>query len=161
MENKITNLYAYQISCLLERKKIDPVILLEQFIENFEKSSNQKKYAFSKFLKKESLKEAESAWKRQREGNRLSIFDGIPTGWKDVIDIYNSPALAGSALLRKTRINKIVKDATVVLRAKKKGMISLAKTSTVEFAFGGLGINFSSPVTNATLFIPTLFTALS
>ena len=120
MENKITNLYAYQISCLLERKKIDPVILLEQFIENFEKSSNQKKYAFSKFLKKESLKEAESAWKRQREGNRLSIFDGIPTGWKDVIDIYNSPALAGSALLRKTRINKIVKDATVVSRAKKK-----------------------------------------
>lgn len=145
MENKITHLYAYQISCLLERKKIDPVILLEQFIENFEKASNKKKYAFCKFLKKESLKEAENAWKRQKEGNRLSFFDGIPTGWKDVIDIHNSPALAGSALLRKTRINKIVKDATVVSRAKKKGIISLAKTSTVEFAFGGLGVNSSSP----------------
>ena len=37
-----------------------------------------------------------------------------------------------------------MKDATVVSRAKKKGMITLAKTSTVEFAFGGLGINNSS-----------------
>ena len=49
MENKITNLYAYQISCLLERKKIDPVILLEQFIENFEKSSSQKNMLFLNF----------------------------------------------------------------------------------------------------------------
>ncbi|MDA9558995.1 amidase [Alphaproteobacteria bacterium] len=145
MENNITHLYAYQISELLEKKKIDPVILLEQFIENYEKASNQARYAFCKFLKKESLLEAESSWKRQKENNRLSIFDGIPTGWKDVIDIKNFPALAGSDLLLKTRINKIVKDATVVTRAKKKGIISLAKTSTVEFAFGGLGINSSSP----------------
>ena len=93
---------------------------------------------------KESLKEAEISWKRQKEDNRLSVFDGIPTGWNDVIDIKNFPAFAGSNLLLKTRINKIVKDATVVARAKKKGIISLAKTSTVEFAFGGLGVNSSS-----------------
>jgi aspartyl-tRNA(Asn)/glutamyl-tRNA(Gln) amidotransferase subunit A len=145
MENKITQLYAYQIADLLERKKIDPVILLEQFIENYEKESNKARYAFCKFLKKESLLEAEISWKRQKEDNRLSVFDGIPTGWKDVIDIKNFPAFAGSNLLLKTRINKIVKDATVVTRAKKNGIISLAKTSTVEFAFGGLGINSSSP----------------
>ena len=144
MENKITKLYAYEISDLLERKKIDPVVLLEQFIENYEKASNQVKYSFCKFLKKESLLEAEISWKRQKEDSRLSVFDGIPTGWKDVIDVKNSPAVAGSELLLKTRINKIVKDATVVARAKKKGIISLAKTSTVEFAFGGLGINSSS-----------------
>ena len=118
--------------------------MLELFIDNFEKSSNKTKYAFSRFLKKEALKEAEASWKRQKEGNRLSEFDGIPIGWKDVIDLKNFPALAGSKLLKKIRINKAVKDATVVLRAKKKGIISLAKTSTVEFAFGGLGINTSS-----------------
>lgn len=52
MNNNITKLYAYQISDLLEKKIIDPVVLLELFINNFEVASKKTKYAFSNFLKK-------------------------------------------------------------------------------------------------------------
>ena len=65
----------------------------------------------------------------------------MPSGWKDVIDIKNNPAFGGSKLLESMRKNLQVSDANVVLNAKKNGIIPLFKTSTVEFAFGGLGIN--------------------
>ena len=74
---------------------------------------------------------------------RLSIFDGIPSGWKDVIDIKNYPAFGGSKLLKKLRKNIKVKDANIVTNARRSGIIPLFKTSTVEFAFGGLGLNSS------------------
>ena len=74
----------------------------------------------------------------------MSIFDGVPSGWKDVIDIKNYPAFAGSKLLKKLRKNIKVEDACAVINARKKGIIPLFKTSTVEFAFGGLGVNSSA-----------------
>ena len=61
----------------------------------------------------------------------------------DVIDIKNSPAFARSKLLKKIRKNIKVKDAHVVTNARRSGIIPLFKTSTVEFAFGGLVLNSS------------------
>ena len=143
MKNYITKLTAYEIGTLLSEKKIDPVNLLELFIENYNNAPEYTKNAVSKALKKDALIEAELSWKRQKNNKRLSFFDGIPAGWKDVIDIKNHPAFGGSKLLKKLRRNMKVKDAKVVTIAKKKGIIPLFKTSTVEFAFGGLGINKS------------------
>ncbi len=143
MKNYITKLTAYQIGTLLSKKKIDPVNLLELFIENYNNAPEYTKNAVSKALKKDALIEAELSWKRQKGDKRLSFFDGIPAGWKDVIDIENHPAFGGSKLLKKLRKNIQVKDAKVVSIAKEKGIIPLFKTSTVEFAFGGLGVNRS------------------
>ena len=143
MKNYITKLTAYEIGTLLSEKKIDPVNLLELFIENYNNAPEYTKNAVSKSLKKDALIEAELSWKRQKNNKRLSFFDGIPAGWKDVIDIKNHPAFGGSKLLKKLRRNMKVKDAKCVFIAKKKGIIPLFKTSTVEFAFGGLGINKS------------------
>ena len=143
MKNYITKLTAYELGVLLSEKKIDPVHLLELFIENYNCAPEYTKNAVSKSLKKDALIEAELSWKRQKDNKRLSFFDGIPAGWKDVIDIKNHPAFGGSKLLKKLRKNIKVKDAKVVSIAKEKGIIPLFKTSTVEFAFGGLGINRS------------------
>ena len=143
MKNYITKLSAYELGTLLSEKKIDPVNLLELFIENYNNAPQYTKNAVSKSLKKDALIEAELSWKRQKDNKRLSFFDGIPAGWKDVIDIKNHPALGGSKLLKKLRKNIKVRDAKVVSIAKEKGIIPLFKTSTVEFAFGGLGINAS------------------
>ena len=52
-------------------------------------------------------------------------------------------AYAGSKLLEKLRKKDKVRNASIIKIAKKNGLISLAKTSTVEFAFGGLGLNKS------------------
>ena len=143
MKNDITKLSAYEIGLLLMEKKVDPINLVELFFENYTKAPIKTGYSICEKLKKEALLEAQASWKRQKNNSRLSIFDGIPSGWKDVIDIKNYPAFGGSRLLRKLRNNIKVKDAIVVSNARKKGIIPLFKTSTVEFAFGGLGINES------------------
>ena len=143
MKNDITKLTAYEIGMLLNSKKIDPVALLELFLTNYKNAKKNTKDGISKVLKKEARLLAELSWRRQKNNTRLSIFDGIPSGWKDVIDIKDYPAFGGSRVLEKLRKYKKVKDAKVITNAKKRGIIPLFKTSTVEFAFGGLGINNS------------------
>ena len=105
-KNDITKLSAYEIGELLNKKKTDPVELVELFFENYKKATINTRYAVCKELQKEALIEAKYSWKRQKSSCRLSFFDGIPSGWKDVIDIKNHPAFGGSKLLYKLRKNK-------------------------------------------------------
>lgn len=58
---------AYYLGSLLERKKIDPIALLEYFILNFKKSLKDQKLSFTKVFMKEALIEANQAWKRQKK----------------------------------------------------------------------------------------------
>ena len=103
MKNDIIKLTAYEIGILLEKRKIDPLSLLEIFLENYNLAEEGAKRGVSKILKKEAFIEAKLSWERQKNNKRLSIFDGIPSGWKDVIDIKNYPAFGGSKLLKKIR----------------------------------------------------------
>ena len=130
MKNDITKLNEYEIADLLRLKKIDPVYLLESFFNNYKSSTKEKRYAISKELKTDALKEAKRSWVRQKKNTRLSLFDGIPTGWKDIINIKGYQTLAGSRALEKIN-NKIQStDAEIVRNSKKKGLVSLFKTST-------------------------------
>ena len=141
MNKNLKKLSAYYLGGLLEKNRVDPIAILEYFLENYEKSVNNEKLSFTKVFKKEAFKEAQLSWKRQKRNERLSFFDGVPIVWKDLIDIKGYPAYAGSNLLRKLRKDIVVNNASIVKAAKESGLISIAKTSTVEFAFGGLGIN--------------------
>ena len=78
---------AFYLGSLLEKRKIDPIILLEYFLANYKKANTNTKRSFSKVLEKEAYKEASLSWKRQKRNQRLSFFDGIPIVWKDLIDI--------------------------------------------------------------------------
>ena len=141
MNKNLKNFSAFYLASLICKNKIDPVEIIEYFLNNFINADENQKRSFTKIIKKEALIEAESSWKRQKNNERLSFFDGVPIVWKDLIDIEGYPAFAGSKLIFKKRKNLIVKNAKIVKLAKKNGIISFAKTSTVEFAFGGLGIN--------------------
>ena len=143
MNNNLKIYSAFYLGVLLERKKIDPIIILEYYLSNFKKANKNTKLSFSKVLEKQAYKEATLSWKRQKKNQRLSFFDGIPIVWKDLVDIEGFPAYAGSKLIEKIRKKEKVNNASIVKTAKENGLISLAKTSTVEFAFGGLGINKS------------------
>ena len=134
MKNDITKLTAYEIGILLEKRKIDPISLLESFLENYNLAEEDTKKAVSKILKKEAFFEAKLSWERQKNNNRLSIFDGIPSGWKDVIDIKNYPAFGGSKLLKKLRKNIKVKDAHIVTNARRSGIIPLFFALETTFA---------------------------
>ena len=58
MKNDITKLTAYEIGILLEKRKIDPISLLELFLENYNLAKKDTKKAVSKILKKEAFFEA-------------------------------------------------------------------------------------------------------
>ena len=55
MKNDITKLTAYEIGILLEKRKIDPISLLELFLENYNLAEEGTKRAVSKILKKEAF----------------------------------------------------------------------------------------------------------
>ncbi len=148
MNNNLKYHTAFYMGILLKKNKLDPVMLLEYFIERYKNSSKNEKLSFSKILINQARKEAELSWFRQKKKERLSFFDGIPIVWKDLIDIVGYPAFAGSKLIKKIRKNQKVEDAQIVTLARKSGLISLAKTRTVEFAFGGLGLNNSYKLPN-------------
>ena len=146
MLKNLENLYAFEISHMLSKNKINPILLLEYYLERYSNANKNIKLSFTKVLKRNALKEATLAWRRQKENKRLGPLDGLPIGWKDVIDISYAPAFAGSKLLKNNRNIKNISTAAVVSTAKKNGLVSVAKTSTVEFAFGGIGINQANPL---------------
>jgi aspartyl-tRNA(Asn)/glutamyl-tRNA(Gln) amidotransferase subunit A len=71
-------------------------------------------------------------------GQDVGPLHGIPYAVKDLFDVKGLPTTAGSNLLQD---NIATADATVVRRLEQAGMILLGKTNTVQFAYGGVGIN--------------------
>ena len=146
MAKDLKNLCAYELGHLLESKKLDPINLLEYYISVYRSNGNNIKSCFVNLMISKAKNEAAKSWRRQKEGRRKGILDGIPMAWKDMIDIEENPAFAGSKKVYNWRKNEKVRDATVVRLAKNAGLISLAKTGTVELAFGGIGTNRYKPL---------------
>ena len=96
------------------------------------------KKAFIKVLQDRSIKEAKESRNRVKKNRMLGPLDGVPCAWKDLFDVKDHATSAGSKLL----VNNIAqKDAEILQISKHAGQIFLGKTSTVEFALGGIGTN--------------------
>ncbi len=74
-------------------------------------------------------------------GCHLGPLHGLPIVVKDIIDVAGYPTRAGSAMRGDQAV--AASDATVVARLRAAGAVTIAKTNTVEFAFGGWGTNAS------------------
>lgn len=85
--------------------------------------------------------EARAAAARRAAGARRGPLDGVPVSWKDVFDTAGRATEAGSALLA-GRVPS--RDAALVARGRRAGLVTLGKTHLSELAFAGLGYN---PVT--------------
>jgi aspartyl-tRNA(Asn)/glutamyl-tRNA(Gln) amidotransferase subunit A len=85
-----------------------------------------------------ALEQAAAADRQIRDGKDASILHGIPFAVKDLFDVKGLPTTAGTSLLEK---NIAAADAHAVRQLKRAGMILLGKTNTVQFAYGGVGIN--------------------
>ncbi len=71
-------------------------------------------------------------------GVDLGPLHGIPYAAKDLYDVAGLPTTAGSPLLAD---NIAARDCAVIASLNRAGMVLLGKTNTVQFAYGGVGIN--------------------
>ncbi|MBK4214489.1 amidase [Paracoccus caeni] len=79
-----------------------------------------------------------AAHDRAKAELRHGILDGVAISWKDNVDSGGTITEAGSKLLE-GRVPR--KDATVLARASRDGLLCLGKTHMTELAFSGLGLN--------------------
>ena len=147
---KIKNLSATEISKCYLNGTLNPLVVTEYFLEKIYKSSKDKKKIFVNITAERALNEAYKSKKRYSSQNIKSNFDGIPCAWKDLVDFRGVPAFGGSSSLKDRKASE---DAKVIKIADKAGIICLGKTSTVEFALGGIGTNKFNPTPNNILLI--------
>lgn len=93
---------------------------------------------FSCVTAERARSEADAAASRARAGQRRGALDGVPISWKDLFDTAGTNTEAGSALLAGRVPGR---DAEVLIRASRAGLVCLGKTHMSELAFSGLGLN--------------------
>lgn len=133
---------AMDIAARLKEGSLCPVALVEETFANIRASDPA---IFTELLEERALKEAYASRKRHREGNLLSLWDGLPIAWKDLFDIEGRVTTAGSIVLRSHA--PATHDADMVVNATRAGFISIGCLNMTEFAYSGLGLNphFGTP----------------
>jgi len=125
-------------------RSIDPVELAEHFLARIAELDPEHAI-YLRTTPERALGEAAAARRRAREGSRLGLLDGVPLSWKDLFDTAGVTTSGGTPLLA-DRVPR--RDATVVQRATRAGMVCLGKTNLPDLAYSGIGINphFGTPV---------------
>ena len=117
--------------------ELSPVELTEHYLSRIN-SLDGKLNGFRLVCPERALAEAHTAETALRSGQDLGPLHGIPFAAKDLYDVKGLPTTAGTRLLEK---NIAVKDAYVIHKLAQAGMVLVGKTNTVQFAYGGVGIN--------------------
>ena len=111
--------------------------LAEAFLERIE-ALDSHLHAFIAVTADRALAEAKVAEAQLRAGLDLGPLHGIPYAVKDLFNVKGLATTAGTRLLRN---NVADHDCIAVRKLATAGMTLLGKTHTVQFAFGGIGIN--------------------
>ncbi len=128
---------ALELGRAIAAGRLDPVALAEALLEQIPREDADGRI-FVRLLRDRTLDEAHAARARAWAGLSRSPLDGVPVAWKDNVETAGAITAAGSALLR----NHVpARDAGVLARATRAGLVFLGKTNLTEFAFSGLGIN--------------------
>jgi hypothetical protein len=132
---------ALELGRLLAARELDPVSLAREAVEK----ARDARPAFNSVTGERALREAEESARRLRAGTPLGPLDGVPTVWKDLIDVEGVVTTAASGLRRNGPSARA--DATVVARLAAAGMVCIGKTNLSELSYSGLGLNphFSTP----------------
>ena len=109
----------------------------EHFLERID-ALEPRLRAFTVVCRDRALAQARAADAQLGAGIDLGPLHGIPYVAKDLYDVAGLPTTAGTRLLAD---NVRHADCTVVDRLTRAGMVLLGKTITVQFAYGGAGIN--------------------
>ncbi len=130
-------LSALSLGAMIEDGSLDPVSLIEAAFDRASAHDPRGKI-FISASETRAYTEAIAAHDRARKGLRRSALDGVPVAWKDNIEALARPTTGGSKLLADHVASR---DAVVLERGVRAGLITLGKTAMTEFAFSGLGYN--------------------
>jgi aspartyl-tRNA(Asn)/glutamyl-tRNA(Gln) amidotransferase subunit A len=116
---------------------VSPVALTEELLARID-ALDPRLHAFIALTRERALGQAHAAESALRAGHDLGPLHGIPYAAKDLYDVAGLPTTAGTRVLKD---NVAAADCAAVRRLSAAGMVLLGKTHTVQFAFGGVGIN--------------------
>src|SRR5919106_4476262 len=116
---------------------LSPVKLAETSLDRIA-ALDKRLHSFIAVTRDRALAEARAAETLLRGGHDLGPLHGIPYAVKDLYDVKGRATTAGTRMLEG---NVAAQDCAAVRRLAAAGMVLLGKTHTVQFAFGGIGIN--------------------
>jgi len=122
---------------LLRSGELTPIVLAELFLDRIA-SLDPKLGAFRLVLRERALAQARAAQIALQAGIDRGVLHGLPWAAKDLFDVKGFPTTAGTRLLAQAIAEQ---DAFAVRRLDQAGMVLLGKNNTVQFAYGGVGIN--------------------
>jgi aspartyl-tRNA(Asn)/glutamyl-tRNA(Gln) amidotransferase subunit A len=125
------------LSAAIAAGRLSPVALVEACLARIDRLE-PKLRAFVSVDRDGALLAAEAADRAIRAGHAVGPLHGIPVAVKDLVEIEGKVAMGGTAAWRQR-----VAGTTATLHRKltAAGMITIGKTHTVEFAYGGWGTN--------------------
>jgi aspartyl-tRNA(Asn)/glutamyl-tRNA(Gln) amidotransferase subunit A len=126
-----------ELAAQIRAGAFSPVTLTERYLERIT-ALDKRLHAFIEVTRDRALAEARAAEALLRGGHDLGPLHGVPYAVKDLYDVKGLPTTAGTRLLSD---NIASGDCAAVRRLSAAGMVLLGKTHTVQFAFGGVGIN--------------------
>lgn len=117
--------------------ELSAVTIAEHFLDRID-ALEPSLGAFTVTCRDRALAQAYAADVQLGAGVDLGPLHGIPYVAKDLYDVAGLPTTAGTRLLAD---NVPGSDCNVIERLTRAGMVLLGKTITVQFAYGGAGIN--------------------
>lgn len=126
-----------ELAAQIRSGALSPVTLTETVLERVG-ALDKRLHAFIAVTRDRALAEARAAETLLRGGHDLGPLHGIPYAAKDLYDVKGVATTAGTRLLAD---NVAARDSEAVRRLAAAGMVLAGKTYTVQFAFGGVGIN--------------------
>jgi aspartyl-tRNA(Asn)/glutamyl-tRNA(Gln) amidotransferase subunit A len=126
-----------RLAGLLQRREVSPVELASHTLDRIA-ARDEWFHAFVTITRERALREAARAEREIADGEWRGPLHGIPYAVKDLFDVAGEATGAGTHLLAGAVADA---DATVVRRLGDAGMVLVGKTHTVQFAYGGVGIN--------------------
>src|SRR5215510_5868630 len=126
-----------ELGAQIRAGSVSPVQVAEATVARNE-ALDKRLHAFIATTGDRALAEARAAEILLRGGHDLGPLHGIPYAVKDLYDVAGEATTGGTRLLSG---NVAARDCAAVRRLAAAGMVLVGKTHTVQFAFGGVGIN--------------------
>jgi aspartyl-tRNA(Asn)/glutamyl-tRNA(Gln) amidotransferase subunit A len=126
-----------ELSVRIHARELSPVELTEHLLARID-ALDPELHAFVDVTRERALAEARAAESAIAAGSSRGPLHGIPYAVKDLFDVAGLATMAGCRLLADRIASR---DCAAVRRLSAAGMVLLGKTHTVQFAFGGVGIN--------------------